>query len=256
MRILLIILLTFNLFSCSFLSDLSDDEDETLLWSAERLYSEAKGKLDSGYYSAAVDYYHKIESRYPFGVYAQQSLIDLAYAYYKDGQFEPALSSCERFLKLYPQNKHVDYIYYLKGLINFNKGKGIIRRYLPIDEALRDPSSALSAFQNFSELIKLFPNSKYVEDAKQRMQYLRNNLARNEIHVANYYMSIGSFVAAANRATYVIEHYSKTPFVADALEILAKSYRILGLEHLTADAARVIKLNKQIYPETHKQSEK
>ena len=234
-----------TLSGCSYFSE---DEDETIGWDADRLYAEAKGKLDSGYYSDAVKLYQKLETRYPFGTHAQQSLLDLAYAYYKDDEPEAAVSACERFIKLYPQNVHVDYAYYLKGLTNFNKGKGLTQRFLPTDESQRDPGAALSAFQDFSELVKRFPDSQYVEDAEQRMRYLRNNLAQNEVHVANYYMRRGAFVAAANRARYVVENYPRTPAVPDALVILAKAYRVLEMNDLADDALRVLEFNYPNHP--------
>ncbi len=245
MRHLLIILVVLTLSACSYFSE---DEDETVTWSADRLYAEAKGKLDAGYYKDAVKLYQKLETRYPFGTHAQQALLDLSYAYYKNEEPDAAVSACERFIKLYPQNAHVDYAFYLKGLTNFNRGKGLTQRFLPTDESQRDPGAALRAFQDFSELVKRFPNSQYVEDAEQRMRYLRNNLTQNEVHVATYYMRRGAFVAAANRARYVVENYPRTPAVPDALVILAKAYRVLEMDDLADDALRVLEFNYPNHP--------
>ena len=246
MRNLLIILMILILPACSYFG--GEEEDETATWSADRLYAEARGKLDAGYYSQAVELYQKLETRYPFGTHAQQALLDLAYGYYKNEDPDAAISACDRFIKLYPQNAHVDYAYYLKGLTSFNKGKGLTQRFLPTDESQRDPGAALKAFQDFSELVKRFPDSQYVEDAEQRMRYLRNNLAQNEVHVATYYMRRGAFVAAANRARYVVENYPRTPAVPDALVILAKAYRILEMNDLADDALRVLELNYPNHP--------
>lgn len=245
MRHLIIFSLVFLISGCSFLEE---KEDKTLDWDADHFYAEARGALDSGDYSAAVELYQKLETRYPFGVHAQQALLDLSYAYYKDDEPEAAISACNRFIKLYPQNAHVDYAYYLKGLANFNKGKGFTQRYLPTDESQRDPGAALHAFQSFSELVKRFPDSEYVENAEQRMRYLRNSLAKNEVHVANYYIRRGAFVAAANRARYVIENYPRTPSVPDALLVMAKAYRILEMNDLADDALRVLELNYPNHP--------
>ena len=132
------ILLFFSLTSCSYFG--GDKEDETVTWSADRLYAEARGALDSGRYSEAVDLYQKLEARYPFGTKAQQALLDLAYAHYKDEEPDASIAACNRFIKLYPQNVRVDYAYYLKGLANFNRGKGLTQRILPRDQAQRDPS--------------------------------------------------------------------------------------------------------------------
>ena len=245
MRHLITLLLVFNLFGCSYFGD---KEDETLGWDADRLYAEAREALDSGYYSKAVDNYQKLEARFPFGKHAQQALLDLAYAYYKDDDPDAAISACDRFIKLYPQNKHVDYAYYLKGLTNFNRGKGLTQRFIPTDEAQRDPGAAYQAFQDFLELAKRFPESEYIEDAEQRMIYLRNNLAKNEVYVANYYMRRGAFVAAVNRARYVIENYPRTSSVPDALVVMAKAYRVLEMDDLSDDALRVLELNYPNHP--------
>lgn len=224
------------------------DDDGTNNWTVQRLYSEAKGALDSGYYTKAVEYYEFLETRFPFGVYGQQSLLDLAYAYYKAEDFDAAITACERFIRLYPQNAHVDYAYYLKGLVNFNRGQGLTERFLPLDSSQRDQGSALTAFRAFSELLEQYPQSRYAEDARKRMVFLRNRLARYQVHVAEYYMKRGAYLAAAGRAAHVVESYPRTPAVPDALSLLAKAYRILGLEELSADAVRVLELNYPNHP--------
>lgn len=231
---------------CSFLS--TDDDAAARNWSVEKLYSEAKKALDSGYYNRAVEYYEFLETRFPFGVYGQQSLLDLAFVYYKLEKYEESISACNRFIRLYPQNPHVDYAYYLRGLVNFNSGRGLTDRFLPIDLSQRDTTSTLKAFQDFAELAERFPESKYLEDARLRMTYLRNNLAQHEVHVANYYMRRGAFVAAANRARYVVENYERTPSVPAALTLMAKSYKVLEMDELAEDALRVLELNYPDYP--------
>jgi len=128
---------------CSFLG--KDDDDPTQDWTVEKLYEEAKNALDAGYYTRAVEYYEFLETRFPFGVYGQQSLLDLAFVYYKLEKFEESLSTCDRFIRLYPQSVQVDYAYYLRGLVNFNKGKGLTDRFLPIDLSQRDSTAALQA---------------------------------------------------------------------------------------------------------------
>ena len=225
-----------------------EKDDEAKNWTVERLYSEAKGALDSGYYSKAVEYYEFLETRFPFGVYGQQSLLDLAYAYYKTEEFESSIAACDRFIRLYPQNTHVDYAYFLKGLVNFNRGRGLTERFLPIDSSQRDQSSALTAFRAFSELLEKYPQSQYAEDAQKRMVFLRNRLARHEIHVAEYYMKRGAYLAAVNRARTVVESYPRTPSVPDALALMAKAYKVLEMPDLSADTARVLELNYPDHP--------
>ncbi|EGV32913.1 outer membrane assembly lipoprotein YfiO [Thiorhodococcus drewsii AZ1] len=219
--------------------------DETEGWSASKLYSEAAAELDSGNYERAIKLYEKLEARYPFGRYAMQAQLDVAYTYYRADEPEDAISAADRFIKLYPQNPYVDYAYYLKGIVNYNRSIGFLDRFIPTDPSQRDPGSAMDAFTDFSALVERFPESKYAQDARQRMVYLRNNLAHNEVNVARYYMKRGAYVAAANRANYVIERFQRTSAVDDALDVLIDAYEALGKKDLAADAKRVLELNRQ-----------
>ena len=223
-----------------------DEPDVTRDWPVERLYGEAKGALNDGDYETAIDYYEKLESRFPFGRYAQQAQVDLAYAYWKDDEPASAIAAADRFIKLHPTHPNVDYAYYLKGLVNFSQGRNFFDRFVPRDMSLRDPGSVRDAFSDFAELTRRFPESKYAEDARQRMVYLRNVLARHEVHVADYYMRRGAFLAAANRSRFVVENYQRTDAVPDALAIMAMAYRLMDLDDLSDDALRVLELN---YPQ-------
>ncbi len=219
--------------------------DETEGWNASKLYAEAASEMDAGGYKKAIELYEKLEARYPFGRYAMQAQLDVAYANYKAEEPEAAIAAADRFIKLYPQNPFVDYAYFLKGIINYNRSVGFLDRYIPTDPSQRDPGAALDAFADFSELIKRFPDSKYTPDARQRMVYLRNNLAQNEVNVARYYMKRQAYVAAANRANFVIEHFQRTSAVKGALEVLVAAYKALGEEKLAADAQRVLDVNRK-----------
>jgi outer membrane protein assembly factor BamD len=219
--------------------------DPTEGWSAAKLYAEAASELDSSNYTRAVELYEKLESRYPFGRYAMQAQLDVAYAHYRAEEPENAIAAADRFIKLYPQNPFVDYAYYLKGIVNYNRSVGFLDRYIPTDASQRDPGSALDAFTDFSVLVERFPDSKYAEDARQRMLYLRNNLAKHEVNVARYYIRRGAYLAAANRANYVIERFQRTSAVEDALAVLIEAYRALDKPELAADAKRVLDLNRQ-----------
>ena len=219
--------------------------DETEGWSASKLYAEAASEMDSGSYARAVELYEKLEARYPFGRYAMQAQLDVAYAHYKAEEPEEAIAAADRFIKLYPQNPYVDYAYYLKGIVNYNRSVGFLDKYIPTDPSQRDPGAALDAFADFSELVQRHPESKYAEDARQRMVYLRNNLARHEVNVARYYIKRGAYLAAASRANYVIERFQRTPAVEDALEVLIEAYRALGEDKLAADAQQVLEVNRK-----------
>jgi len=225
---------------------LPDQIDETKGWSAQKLYAAAKEALNSGNYERAIDLYGKLEARYPFGRYAQQALLESAYAYYKYDEPDTAIATLDRFIRTYPRHPNLAYAFYLKGLANFNRGETFIDRYLPRDPSERDAGAARQSFFDFQELVRRFPDSPYARDARQRMIFLRNNLARYEVHAADYYMRRGAYVAAANRARYVIQNYPGTPAVPDALQMLVRAYRALGLNDLAADAERVYRLN---YPD-------
>jgi len=240
---LIIILFLISVSGCSYFGQ--DKENITGNWTVDRLYAEAKEAMDSGYYLKAVGYFEYLETRFPFGVYGQQSLLNLAYTYYKTEDYESATSACDRFIRLYPQNH---YAYYLRGLANFNTGKGFTERFLPLDSSQRDTSAALQAFHDFVELGKRFPDSQYMEDARKRMIYLRNLLAQHEIHVITYYMRRGAYIAAANRARYIIENYPRTPSVPEALVLMAKAYKVLEMDDLSEDAIRVLRLNYPDHP--------
>ncbi|MBN8454808.1 outer membrane protein assembly factor BamD [Accumulibacter sp.] len=218
-----------------------DAKDETIGWSANKLYAEAKEALNDGSYAKAVKYFEKLESRYPYGRYAQQAQIDIAYAYWKDQEPASAIAACDRFIKLHPNHPNVDYVYYLKGLINFNENLGILGIVSNQDMTERDPKGARESFDAFRELVTRFPESKYTPDALLRMKYLVNALASLELHVARYYMKRGAYLAAANRAQYAVLNYPAAPANEEALFIMVKAYDALGLTDLRDDAERVMR---------------
>lgn len=241
-RLLTALLAALLLSACSLLPE---QIDKTKNWSAQKFYKEASASMADGSYEDAIKYYETLESRYPFGQYAMQSQLDIAYAYYKDGKPEEAIAAANRFIKLHPRNQHVDYAYYLKGLVNFNRNMGFIQRFVPTDTSQRDPVATLSSFNDFGELVRRFPASEYSEDARQRMVYLRNNLAMNELHIARFYIKRGAYLAAAKRGATVVEKYQRTPAVREALEIMGDAYDKLGMTELAADARRVLALNEE-----------
>ncbi|MBL4777048.1 MULTISPECIES: outer membrane protein assembly factor BamD [Ralstonia] len=226
---------------------LPEQQDETAGWSANKLYSEAKDSLDGGDYAKAVKYYEKLESRYPFGQYAQQAQIETAYANYKDGETAAALAAVDRFIQLHPNHPSVDYAYYLKGLINFNDNLGWLGRFSNQDLSERDPKAARAAYDAFKTLITRFPNSKYTPDATQRMQYIVNAMAEHEVGAARYYYRRGAYLAAVNRAQDAIKDYDRAPAVEEALYIMMKSYEALGMKDMRDDTERIIKQN---YPKS------
>lgn len=243
MRFISVVILCFIAGGCSMWEK---EQDPTRDWSARRLYDTAKGSLAGGNYPQAIEYYEKLEVRYPFGPLAMQAQLDIMYAYYKANEPVSAIAAADRFIKLHPRHPSVDYAYYVKGLVSFVEGDSFMDRFIPKDMSEHDPSAVLHSFRAFEELVQRFPESRYAEDSRQRMLYLKNVLAAHEITVARYYVKRGAWLAAANRSRYVVENYQRTPSVSDALVIMAKAYRQMGLTDLAADAERVLRLN---YPE-------
>jgi outer membrane protein assembly factor BamD len=217
--------------------------DETRGWTAQKLYAEARQELSDRNWENAIKHYERIESRYPFGRFAQQAQIEVAYAHWKNDDIASALASIDRFVKLHPNHPSADYMYYLRGLINFNDDLGLMGFFSGQDLSERDPKAAAEAFSAFKELVTRFPQSKYAPDAIQRMNYLVNALASHEVHVARYYMKRKAYVAAANRTQYALKTYPGAPANEEGLVIMVKAYDAMGMVALRDDAERVMKKN-------------
>lgn len=224
-------------------SSLGDSTDETAGWSASKLYGEAKDAQADGTWDKAAKYLEKLESRFPYGRFAQQAQLELGYVYWKGNEPGSALAACDRFIKLHPNHPSVDYVYYLKGLINFNEDLGLVGYISSQDPTERDPKAAREAFDAFRELVTRFPKSKYAPDAIQRMDYLVNALASLEVHVGRYYIKRGAYIAAANRAQFAITTYPRAPAIEEAMFILVTAYDKLGMNDLRDDADRVMRKN-------------
>jgi outer membrane protein assembly factor BamD len=217
--------------------------DPTLSWSPERLYADARDDMEGGRWDAAIKTLEKVESRYPFGRWAQQAQIDTAYAHYRQGDRALALAATDRFLKLYPNHDSLDYVYYLRGLINFNEQQGWIARLGGQDLSERDLKAARDAFDAFKQVVTRFPASRYAADSEARMKYLVNAMASGEVHIARYYFRSGAYVAAVNRAQNAIRSYPQAPAIEEALYILMASQDRLGLADLRDDTRRVLERN-------------
>jgi outer membrane protein assembly factor BamD len=242
-KILSILSLIFLLAGCAALT-----EDETANWSVEQFYETAKEALDNGDYETAIDYYTRLEARYPYGRYAQQAQLETIYAHYKAQEPASAVAAADRFIKLHPRHPGVDYAYYMRGLATFDQGSNLMEGVFPQDRSQRDPGSIRESFNYFKELVSRYPDSRYTADAIQRMKLLRNYLAKHELHAADYYLRRGSYLAAANRAKYVLENYQRSTAIPDALVILVKAYRHMEMPELAGDALRVLELNHPEHP--------
>jgi outer membrane protein assembly factor BamD len=213
--------------------------------SARALYQTAHKSLMDRDYESAVRQYEALTSRYPFSDETRQARLDLITVYFRKGEKEAATDAAEQFLRENPTHPRVDFAWYMKGLINFEEVPWAIERWLGVDTAKRPPTALLAAITAFSTVIKQYPNSEYAYDSHVRLIYLRNRLAEYEINVARYYLRLGAYVAAADRAQRVIEQYDGAPAVQDALDIMIECYRKLGLKDLQANVEQVYLANFQ-----------
>jgi len=210
-------------------------------------YDNARQAMNSGNFNEAEQNLNSLETYYPFGRYAEQAQLDLIYARYQNLDLEGARAAAERFLRLNPQSDHADYALYMRGLASYNLDVGLASRYFPIDVSARNPGEQTRAFRDFSELLNRYPDSEYAADARQRMVAIRNRMAELELHAARYYIKREAYVAANNRARYVVENYPTSPAAEEALIILAETYRVLNVRKGARDAVALLRKN---FPES------
>lgn len=235
---LVILVTTLLLQACA-----SFSEDPTRDWTAKDFYDEARRSLDAGEFESAIKNLETLEARFPFDRYAKQAQLDVAYSYYKFDEPDAAIGAADRFIRLHPRDPNIDYVYYLKGLVNFHRGSGLLDSWFPRDKAKHDSETLQNAFNDFATLVRRYPNSRYAGDAYQRMLFLRNELAQQEIEVAEFYLKRKAWMGAVNRSKQVIERYEGSVWRNRALEIMAQAYTELGLEEHASDARRVLELN-------------
>ncbi len=223
-----------------------EDPLETL--PLEQLYAQAKGSLEKGNVSRAQRVYQRLIARFPYGPYSEQAQIELAYAYFKGNKPEDATSAVNRFIRTYPAHPKVDYVYYLRGLINFDRHEGMVIRMARLDPTQREQVSLQQSFNDFNDLIQRFPDSRYAAAARAKMVHLRNKMARHDLNVAVFYLERRAWVAAANRSQHLIEQYPQNIYSADALAVLSESYARLQQDTLARDARRVLETNFPDHP--------
>ena len=239
MRVFIAVALALSLAACG----PEKEVDITADWSVEQFYAEARTNLSDGNYLTAIEYYETLESRYPFGKHATQAQIDVAYAYFKFEEPDSAITAIERFIKLHPRHESVDYAYYLKGLVNFERGGTVLDVLKERDMSSFDRNLLLISYNDFKLLIQRFPDSKYSADARKRMIYLRNELARSDLGIAEYYATREAWVAVLTRTKFILQNYEGSSVMRGALVLQLKAYQNLGLEQLAQDTQRIIDLN-------------
>lgn len=240
-KIAILCCLTLFLYACA--STAPDPADMFPGKSADTLYVEGQNMMLKGHYDDAVKRFETFDVKYPFSEHAQQVLLDLIYSYYQQDDTASALAAADRFIQLYPRSNNVDYAYYMRGLINFNEGHSFFEKHFRVDFATRDLTALHSAFNDFNQLVRLFPRSQYAADARLRMIYIRNLFGRHVLEVARFYYQRQMYVAAADRANEVVLHYQQTPSVPEALSIMVKSYQKLGATQAADKTLQVLKLN-------------
>ncbi|MDN2662760.1 outer membrane protein assembly factor BamD [Psychromonas sp. 14N.309.X.WAT.B.A12] len=210
------------------------------------LYQDASNALESANFEKAAEILEALDSRYPFGPHSEQVQLDLIYAYYKQGDMALALANIDKFIRLNPTHKDLDYVYYMRGLTNLTVDEQFFQNLFGVDRFNRDQSYSQRAFKDFNRILKSYPDSEYAKDARQRMVYLKDRVARYEVAVAEWYIKREAYIAAINRSKIVLNNYPDTESVKDALEIMIEAYEELGLEEPKKNALAILALN---YPD-------
>ncbi|HEX2082212.1 MAG TPA: outer membrane protein assembly factor BamD [Xanthomonadaceae bacterium] len=246
--LLLVLVSVFVLSGCARIKGMFKDEDANEGLPVEELYDKGRTSMGNGNWNRAVETYKRLVAQYPYGPYTEQALMETAYAQYKMGANDEAISSIDRFIRTYPTHRNTPYMYYLRGLVNSNRDTVFLQRVWKLDASRRDLSTPLQAYNDFSVVAQRYPNSRYAADARERMQALRNLFARHEIESALYYLRRGAYVAAANRAKYLLETYPQTAYQNDAVATMGEAYTRLGNKTLADDARRVLQQNDPNHP--------
>lgn len=244
-RLILVMLVTVLLVACASTNDNPAEKFKNI--PEQKLYNDALVDMDDGSYKSAIEKFEALDARYPFGKYAEKQQLFVIYAYYKSDEIAEALAATDRFIHLHPDSQHVDYAYFMKGVLNYRQNQGVFEKYFPSDLSERDLAPARQSYITFATLVESYPKSKYRDPAIEYMIYLRNLMAEQEVKIAQFYYDRKAYIAASNRANIVIMHYEGAPVMKHALEIAVKSYKKLHLDDLAETYQKVIELN---YPKT------
>ena len=233
---------------CARVKGLFKDEDANEGQPVEQLYDKAHNLMRHGNWSGAELIFKRLVAQYPYGPYTEQALVETAYAQYKSGKHDDAISSIDRFIRTYPTHRNTSYMYYLRGLVDSSRQTVFLQKVWRLDPSRRDLATPQQAYNDFQIVAERYPNSRYAEDARKRMADLRNVFARHELDVALYYLRRTAYVAAADRAKCVLETYPQSKYQNDAVATLAAAYTGLGNKTLADDAKRVLQQNDPNHP--------
>ena len=250
LRPLLLLALTVALATsgCARVGGLFKNKDKNEGLPVSELYDKAHGYMENGRWSSASETFTRLIAQYPYGAYTEQALMEQAYAEYKAGKHDEAVTSIDRFIRTYPTHRNIAYLYYLRGLSNMARNTVFLSKAFKLDMSNRDLQSPQQAYNDFNTVGTRYPASRYAADARQRMIFLRNEFARFELNTGLYYLRRGAWVAAADRATHLLETYPQSEYQNDAVALLAESYTRLGNATLAADAKRVLQQNDPQHP--------
>jgi len=243
MAMLMRLLLVVCALALSGCANKGQEYDPTANWPAERLLKDGKEEMGSGNWKIAKERFSAIEARFPFGAYAQQAMIDLAYCEWKDKENEKALATINRFQQQYPAHPGMDYMIYLKGLINFTPPSAMFANVTGQNPGERDQRAMRQSYAAFTDLVQRFPESRYTPDARKRIIWLVDTMSQNELFIARYYYERYAYVAAINRAQNVLTEYEGVPSAEAALYIMVMSYEKLGMPDMSEDAKRILLKN-------------
>ena len=240
-----------TLFACASTKDPDEAFAKSNADTEQGYYYHAQKALQGGQMISAVEKLEALETRFPFGRYAEQVQLELIFAHFRNQDFAQANAAADRFIRLHPNHPQIDYALYVKGLATFSLDRSLFQAILPTDLSQRDMGAAKESFRYFNKLVRQYPSSPYYADARVRMLFLRNLLAQYEVNVGRFYIERGAYVAAANRGNFIVQNFHLTPSVADGLDIMIHAYQALGLNGLAADTSKVMDEN---YPDYYKAS--
>jgi outer membrane protein assembly factor BamD len=246
--LLLLLVAVLGTSGCARLKGMFKDGDANEGVPVAELYQKGHEQVMDGDWSSALTIYKRLVAQYPYGPYTEQALVETAYAQFKSGKNDDAISTIDRFIRTYPTHRNTVYMYYLRGLVNSNRDTVFLQKVWTLDASRRDLATPQQAYNDFKIVTERYPNSRYAADALQRMAALRNMFARHELDVALYYLRRGAWVAAADRAKYMLETYPQSEYQNDAVAILGEAYTRLGNTTLAADARRVLQQNDPQHP--------
>lgn len=210
---------------------------------ASQLYTNAQQALQTGNWQLATERLQAMDSRYPFGPYAEQVQLDLIYAYYKNNNLPMATAAIDRFLKLYPGAPNTDWVVYMRGLVSMAQGHSFMTSLFDMSKAERDVAPARQAFEDFQLLLSRFPESPYAADAQKRMVYLKNLMADHTLDIAKYYNKRGAWLAVVNRCQEVQRLYPDTEAARQSLPLMLNAYEQLKLAGPIANTKALMALN-------------